>query len=60
MASLTDPFEAWLSALPKLGYDRAWIGRNLPALRQRFEMGAQMQPCPLPPEPAIRDRYGEL
>ena len=62
MANSTNPaFETWLASLPALGYDRAWIGHNLPALRKRFvEMGdTPMPPCPPPPE-RQRDRYEEI
>ena len=60
MTSLTS-FADWLATLPPLGYDRDWIRRNEPALRQRFEQtgGAAMPPCPrLSIKP--RDRYEEL
>jgi hypothetical protein len=62
MTNLIDaPFEAWLAHLPALGYDRLWIGNNLPALRKRFQEdpGTRMPECPTPPERA-RDRYEEL
>lgn len=54
-------FQAWLTTLPALGYDRQWINHNLPALRKRFTdtAGAAMSPCPPPPERS-RDRYEEL
>lgn len=62
MLSSTDPgFQAWLATLPALGYDRLWIGHNLPALMTRYQANpsAPMQPCPPPPERA-RDRYEEI
>lgn len=61
MANLID-FESWLSALPKQGYDRDWIRRNLPSLERawRETRGAPMQPSPPPPGRAVRDRYEEL
>lgn len=61
MPSVTDPYSEWLATLPPLGYDRDWIRRNEPALRQRYiqTSGAPMQPCP-PPSIKPRDRYEEL
>jgi len=54
-------FEAWLAQLPARGYDRAWIGHNLPALRTRYESNpdAPMPECSAPAIKA-RDRYEEL
>lgn len=54
-------FEAWLATLPQRGYDRTWIGNNLPALQRRFQQfGAAVMPeCPTPSERA-RDRYEEI
>ncbi|KPH66945.1 hypothetical protein ADT71_03485 [Novosphingobium sp. ST904] len=60
MANWTDSeFEIWLAALPNLGYPRDWIGRNLPALRVRFERGEQMKTCPLP-SARSHNRYEEI
>lgn len=60
MANWTE-FDAWLAHLPALGYDRLWIGNNMPSLRKRFEADpqARMPECPAPPERS-RDRYEEL
>lgn len=56
---MTD-FASWLATLPPKGYDRDWIRRNEPALRQRFDSGQrEMEPCP-PPSIKPRDRYEEL
>ena len=60
MTSLTD-FHTWLAKLPALGYDRDWIRRNEPVLRERFENDpSPMQPCPEPPSKRVRDRYTEI
>lgn len=57
----TDTYTDWLRTLPPLGYDRDWIRRNEPALRQRWiqTAGAPMPPCP-PPPVKRHDRYSEL
>lgn len=54
-------FETWLATLPQRGYDRVWIGNNLPALQRRFEQfgDVQMPECP-PATMRTRDRYEEL
>jgi hypothetical protein len=54
-------FTAWLATLPALGYDRDWIRRNGPALRQRWIQTAGA-PLERAPQPTVkpRDRYEEL
>ena len=60
MANSTDAaFEAWLAALPNLGYPPDWIRHNIPILRKRFERGDQLPPCG-PPPAWPRDRYEEI
>ena len=53
-------FHAWLAHLPNKGYDRDWIRRNEPALRQRWEQDqSEMPACPSP-SLRTRDRYEEI
>lgn len=62
MANWTDPaFQAWLAQLPPLGYDRIWIGNNLPALRKRFDAdpNGRMPEC-APATVRVPDRYEEI
>lgn len=62
MPNSIDPaFDTWLRALPALGYERDWVGRNLPMLRRVYDQtgGAPMKPCP-PPTRKAQDRYAEL
>ena len=58
----SDPaFEAWLQALPALGYDRHWVRRNIAVLRKRYveSGGAAMPPCP-PPTAKRYDPYRDI
>lgn len=59
-----DPFEAWLMVQVNVGYDRGWLARNRPALRQRWQTDPHSNlPPPEASLPAFfrpSDRYGEL